>query len=142
MAGFEQKKCLNKSWYSPPLYTHPRGYKMCLNVDANGIGPGENSHVSVSVHMMRGEYDDSLKWPFLGDITIQLLNQIEDDDRHHVLSVHVTDDTNVSKRVLVGERSALGRGYHEFISHNSLTPRYLKDDCLMFCVKEVKVKSL
>ena len=142
MTGFEQKKCSNYEWYSPPFYTHPHGYKMCLNVDANGNGDGNGSHVSVFVNMMKGEYDDSLKWPFRGDITIQLLNQIGDDDRHHVNTVHIIGDTNISQRVLKRERSAGGFGIYGFIPHRDLTPRYLKDDCLMFCVKEVKIKSV
>ena len=142
MTGFERKKCSNHEWYSPPFYTHPHGYKMCLRVDASGNGLGKGSHVSVFVFIMKGEYDDSLKWPFRGDITLQLLNQVGDDDRHHVNTVHVTNDTNISKRVLEGEQSAQGRGYSTFIPHRDLTPHYLKDDCLMFCVKEVKIKSV
>ena len=142
MTGFEQKKCSNYQWYSPPFYTHPRGYKMCFNVYANGYGGSKGSHVSVFVNMMKGEYDDSLKWPFLGDITIQLLNQIEDDDRHHVRAFCINVGDSLSKRVLEGERAAKATGFPTFISYNSLTPRYLKDDCLMFCIKEVKVKSV
>ena len=135
MTGFQQKKRSNSEWYSPPFYTHPRGYKMCLEVDANGNGCGKGSHVSVFVFMMKGEYDDSLKWPFLGDITVQLLNQIENDARHHVDTVCVTAGHSLSKRVLEGERSG-GTGFPTFIPHRDLTPRYLKDDRLMFCIKK------
>ena len=60
MVGFQRKKSSNVSWYSPWFYTHPCGYKMCLRVDANGYGVCRNSHVSVYLHMMRGEYDESL----------------------------------------------------------------------------------
>ena len=74
MTGFQQKKLSNSSWYSPWFYTHPRGYKICLRVDANGYGVRKNSHISVYLYMMRGEYDESLHWPFRGDITVQLLN--------------------------------------------------------------------
>ena len=142
MTGFVLKIFFNYSWYSPPFYTHPRGYKMCLRVYANGFGDGENSHVSVYVYMMKGEYDDSLKWPFRGAITIQLLNQTGGNDRCH--TVNVTGEKNISQRLLEEERSALGRGYSKFISHSDLTPHYLEDgvDCLMFCVKKVKVKSV
>ena len=108
---FEQKKCSNHHWYSPPFYTHPHGYKMCLNVYANGFGVWKGSDVSVFVHMIKGEYDDSLKWPFLGDITVQLLNRIENYDRHHVHTFCVTVGDDLSKRVLVKERSAVGSGF-------------------------------
>ena len=141
MTGFELKKRSNYEWYSPPFYTHPHGYKMCLRVDANGNGDRKGSHVSVFVHMMKGEYDDSLKWPFLGDITIQLLNQIGNNEGHKIKIVPITDAMDFSKRVLEGERGG-GMGYDTFIPHTDLTPLYLKDDCLMFYIKKVKVKSV
>ena len=140
MTGFQQKKVSNSSWYSPWFYTHPRGYKMCLRVDANGYGVRKNSHISVYLYMMRGEYDDSLRWPFQGDITVQLLNQVGGSE-HHEVAVHFIDsaDNEFCKRVLSGERSATGRGFHDFICHSNLLPSYLKDDCLKLCIKEVKL---
>ena len=135
MPNFELEKLLNNSWYSPSFYTH--GYKMCLNVDANGYGSGKNSHVSVFVCMMKGDYDDQLKWPFRGDITIQILNQAGNDEGHCTKIVHVTED--FGEKVVVGNRSD-GLGYHGFLPHTRLIPQYLKDDCLRLCVKEVKLK--
>ena len=38
--------------------------------------------MSVFVHLMRGEYDSMLKWPFRGDITIQLVNHNNDQDHN------------------------------------------------------------
>ena len=75
---------------------------MCLKVYANGNGVGMKTHVSVFLYMMKGEYDDSLKWPFQGDITIQLLSQIEDDDRHRV---RVLDNLRFGDRVYSGQRT-------------------------------------
>ena len=142
MPDFEQKKSTDSSWYSTSFYTHPRGYKMCLRVEANGWKDGKNSHVSVYLYMMRGEYDESLKWPFRGDITLQLLNQLAG-GVHHTRVIDVTDksDDDFCKRVVLGERSSGGWGFHEFISHSCLVPRYLKDDCLKFCIKEVKLNN-
>ena len=140
MTGFHQKKSSSSSWYSPWFYTHPRGYKMCLRVDANGYGIRKNSHISVYLYMMRGDYDESLKWPFRGDITIQLLNQ-EGSHEHHEVAIHFTDgaDNEFCRRVVSGERSSTGRGFHDFICHSNLLPNYLKDDCLKLCIKEVKL---
>ena len=36
---------------------------MCLAVYANGVGRGAGTHVSVSLVLLRGCYDDQLKWP-------------------------------------------------------------------------------
>ncbi len=36
MTNFQQHKRDDDIWYSPPVYTHHQGYKICLSVDANG----------------------------------------------------------------------------------------------------------
>ena len=58
------KKQANETWLSPPFYTHTRGYKVCLEVYANGDEDGEGSHVSIYAFIIRGEHDDELEWPF------------------------------------------------------------------------------
>ena len=50
---------------------------MCLSMDTKGWGDGKDTHVSVGVHMMKGEFDSHLKWPFKGEITVRLVNQKE-----------------------------------------------------------------
>ena len=143
MPDFEQKKSSNSTWYSPSFYTHPRGYKMCLRVEANGWRDGRKSHVSVYLHMMQGEYDESLKWPFRGNITVQLLNQVGDSG-HHAKVIYFTDRADKFCQRLVSEdteeRSPGGWGFHKFICHGDLLPKYLKDNSLTFCIKEVKLK--
>ena len=135
MLNFEEKKSSNTSWYSPSFYTHPRGYKMCTRVYANGWGEYENSHLSVFFYMMRGEYDESLKWPFRGDITLQLLNQT-DDVSHHEIIVKVNDQTlsEFCNQVTSGDLSSKGWGRSKFICHSDLLPNYLKDNCLSLCI--------
>ena len=51
-----------KVWHSPPFY-YREGYKMCLAVYANGVEEGAGTHVSLSLLLLRGEYDDKLKFP-------------------------------------------------------------------------------
>ena len=138
MPSFIQKKYSNEPWYSPSFYTHPHGYKMCLRVNANGYGAGENSHVSVFVYMMKGEYDDDLKWPFRGDITIQLLNQMRDDEADLTRVLDVAYDDDFGDRVLEGERSVNGLGFQTFIRHTNLIPSCMKANSLKLCIKEIK----
>ena len=78
MPEFSQYRSSDQDWYSPPFYTRPGGYKMRITVDANGDGDGADTHVSVYAYLMRGRNDDNLPWPFTGEVTITLLNQLED----------------------------------------------------------------
>ena len=50
LPDLEQMKNSGEPWYGPSFYTHPQGYKMCLRVDANGNGDGENTRVCVCLH--------------------------------------------------------------------------------------------
>ena len=78
--------------YLPPFYTHSHGYKFCIYVYPQGDGDGKGTHVSIYTYLMKGQFDDHLKWPFRGDITIQIVNQ--DGDHDHVeQAIDYTDDT-------------------------------------------------
>ena len=111
MISFEQHKVDGDSWYSLPFYTHPRGHKMCLCVSANGSSAGKGTHVSVYGYLMRGEFDDHLKWPFQGDITVAMLNQLEDSN-HITNTIEFTDtrDKQVVGRVSKKDRAPEVRG--------------------------------
>ena len=56
MNDFKQHKKDGDIWYSPPVYTHHQGYKICLKVYANGSGFGEGTHVSVYVLFVRDDF--------------------------------------------------------------------------------------
>ena len=143
MTDFEEHRKADDTWYSPPFYSHIGGYKMYLRADANGYGDGEGTHVSVFVSLMRGEYDNHLKWPFRGDITIQVLNQ-ERDEGHWERTVPFDDrtDDEYASRVVGQERATSAWGYHEFIAQNKLSTKdkeYLKNDSLKFRISKITV---
>ncbi len=142
MTNFQQRKrdLDNNYWLSPPVYTHHQGYKICLRVDASGWGTGKGTHVSVYVYFMRGEFDDSLKWPFRGVISYQLLNQVNGKD--HKTGTTTYDDKTPNMfctRVTKGE-SSHGQGYIQFIAHTQLEPKYLQNDTLLFQIHKVELK--
>ena len=136
MDDFEQHKKSNDSWCSPPFYTHLGGYRMCLNVCANGVGVGKGTHVSVFVYLTRGVFDDLLKWPFHGDVTIQLK---KNDPPHYQMILPLDDDTPNECVCKPKERNK-GRGYGQYLSHADLyAGGYLKDDKLVFRVSDIVV---
>lgn len=125
---------------SHPFYTFPKGYKMQLCVRVHGDGSGKGSHVSVFLSLLKGEFDDQLKWPFRGSITIQLLNQ-ENDSQHYVDRINYPDGIpdQMSCRVMDEKRSTKPWGKVKFIAHKDILPTFLKNDCIKFCVGKVDV---
>ena len=115
---------------------------MCIRVRPRGQGSGAGTHVAVLVHLMRGEYDSRLVWPFRGDITIQLVNYSNDQDHYEL-----TAAGQVSDRVTSGERAVTGLGFERFISHTTVESftknrRYIINDCLTFRITKTVVHSV
>ena len=142
--GFQEKVDKDTQyWYTGPVYSHFGGYKMCLNVVANGYGAGEGTHVSVYIYLMRGDNDDNLKWPFKGTIVVSLLNQLEDGQHltEELWSRESITSEDAGERVIGTEISHTGWGMGSmFISHQDLSyqgnesQQFLKDDTLFFRV--------
>ena len=137
MNKFSEKKMIRREWDSEPFYTHSCGYKMNLQIHANGAGSGENTHVSVYAVFRCGEFDNQLMWPFRGSIIVQLLNQkagvAEHTEHHGTLITFRYADVQNSCRV-THDGCGSGLGITTFISHKELFPKYLKDDSLSFRV--------
>ena len=147
MTNLERHKIDNDYWFSPPFYTHPQGYKMCLSVNANGSGDGRGTHVSVFAFLMKGEFDDHLSWPFRGHVTVAMLNQVQDSN-HTTKTIPFTETTESKHigRVTVGDRAPGAWGCPSFIAHTDLdynpvkNCQYLKYDCLRFQIVKVELK--
>ena len=115
---------------------------MCIRVDANGWHYG----ISVYVHLMRGEYDSELVWPFRGYITIQLVNH-NNDQNHCKLTVDFNDTAAAGERVISRERAVVGQVISQLITHNVMessteTRQCIVNDCLTFRVIKVVVHSV
>ncbi len=70
--NYKQCKKDNCTIISPSFYSHAKGYKMRLQIFPNGSKSGMNTHLSLFVEIMRGEFDDMLEWPFTGRVTIDM----------------------------------------------------------------------
>ena len=115
-------------------------------MDANGFGHGKGSHVSMFVCLMKGANDESLKWPFKGDITIRLLNW--KDDKQHVekiIQFNESKDIKCRSRVIEGE-IPLALGCH-LISHDNLhfdkenNRAYLRNDTLCIEIHKITLST-
>ena len=140
ISQFTKKKKENEKWYSPGFYTSTGGYKMSLRVDPNGHGEGEGTRVSCFICLEAGEYDDTLEWPFQGDVTIELLNQLEDKNHRKSMIRYDRSTPDECKERVTVNMSPEPWGIHSFISHKELDHnsfsrcQYLKDDNLYFRV--------
>ena len=148
VANFRQRKKNDTELYSTPFYSHQRGYKMCIRVDANGSMEGRGTHVSVYAYLMCGEFDDELEWPFSGIVVVRLLNQHREKD-HYEKGIYFesAQSRGMADRVTVGSRAPQGQGFSQFIPHIDISQdtarkrHYLKDDCLKFVIVAVEMSS-
>ena len=88
---------------------------------------------------MKGKNDDNLPWPFTGEVTITLLNQLEDEN-HHTRTISFPQYNVASMRVVEDDRGS-AIGHTKFISKDKLDYdaanycQYLKDDSLYFQIE-------
>ena len=110
-------------------------------------------HVSVFIAIMRGEYDDQLKWPFNGKVTVRLLNIKKQDglaqDSGHLDSTIIFDSQTPLDCCCKPEGcgALTSWGYSNFVAHSNLSynaamnTAYLTDhDIVRFVVTRVELK--
>ena len=133
LTDFSKRKQFDNEYRNSPFYTHQGGYKFSIVIYANGFRRGKNTHIAVFIHQVAGEYDDQLKWPFVGNFDLELLNWREN-KRHHKVSLSIGAEHEFGKVVEGGFGASLG--FPSFISHSSLVydslqnTEYLQEDCL------------
>ena len=98
MTNFAQHKRNKDTWYSPPFYTHPHGYKMCVKVVCEDT-------IFIGAPLMRGKFDDQLLWPFQKTVYIRILNHCSGKNYLNIRADFSYDPRydNVGLRVTVGE---------------------------------------
>ena len=128
ITSFENQVKSNTDRYmeSVPFYTH--GYKLMLGLYPNGYDAGKNTHLSIFVFVLKGEYDVILPWGFPKKVTITLIDQ--QDNPKQRKDVVMGFNANPNKKPLEGE-NRVGLGSSKFVSHSDLrTRRFIVDDTL------------
>ena len=123
------------SIYSPPFYTSRFGYKLCVRAYLNGDGVGHETHLSVFIVVMKGEYDALLPWPFRHKISLVLLDQGH--HKHIVQTFKPTPDLPSFMRPQ--SEMSVASGCPQFAPLQVLNdPRYVKDDVMFIkCIVDV-----
>ena len=125
---------------SSPFYTdrtESYGYKLKVKMFPNGQGRGVNTHLSVLIVVMKGDYDAILPWPFKKKVKFTLIDQQKNlgTERENFTRQFITDNHPCFARP-TQEDGSTGRGYADFISHEALRKRhYIVDDALFLQVE-------
>jgi hypothetical protein len=125
MPRFSEYRHSCKVWYSPPFY-YGKGYKMCLAVHANGVGEGADSHISMELLHLRGEYDSQLKWPTKCSY-FHFRSPSDSNGFWHFLACNLYQYPPINECVQIESRI-------EFCSLDNEKILHMVKDCLTFCV--------
>ena len=60
------------------MYTRSGGYCLCLCLFPKGLNLEFSGYMSVTVFVLPGRYNDTLKWPIEGSLKVEILNQLGD----------------------------------------------------------------
>ena len=121
MDNFTKHKDDSDKWYSPPFYSGPKGYKMRIKICANGHGEGCDTHVSVYVQIIPGEYDDTLTWPYEGTVTYEIINW-----KHDKSHIKWTVDFSIAHASMSGKKPKEGEctnnpwGFSKALAHDKI----------------------
>ena len=135
----------NLNFVSDPFYSHPGGYKMGLSIYNSSAEHGSSAtYISLYVCILRGEFDDQLKWPFDGEITIQAYNhtRMRWSRESRILLNEKECGLDVVGRQ-VGPLNSGGWGCPKFLSYSDFKVHFVKDtNAASFRVVGVKVYSV
>lgn len=141
--------CLQKAKYgsrtyyrSNPFQNGPYGYRMCVEFHPNGLNEGWNTHLSIFVCLLNGQYDDILTWPFKQKVTITLIDQQPNLSlrRNIQMTSLPRNNSQISRQCYCRPSEStpgnVAFGFSKFMSQERLkTRRFLVNDTIFICVE-------
>ena len=123
------------AFFSPAIFTDSYEYKFGIRVYLSGVDNGRGRYVAIFVHMMKGKHDDFLQWPFIGTITLSMLDR--NCARNNNFSQILQATPNVS--VFQKPKEAIcpkGCGFVKFAPIGQVFgPHYIKEDKLFLKIE-------
>ena len=109
--------------YSDPLYTKTQtdgyGYKLKILICPNGIGDAKNTHLSVFISIMKGEYDAILPWHFNMKVKFTLIYQQDEPGKRDNKTAELIGE-NIPSFTRPTREENIEIGFKCFISHEEL----------------------
>ena len=123
---FDQYKA-KKHGHTEPFYAQSIGYKFKFNVDF-GSNLGDD-YISAFLYLVRGDYDDQLRWPLQVRVHLELLNQAN--DCHHI---EVTNSLEWKEKVSSQSWKVIANHWKSCadLEKKSEVVQYVMDDCLKY----------
>lgn len=131
--------------HSPGFYTSFHGYQFCIRLNLNGVENVQGTHLSLFIHLMQSDNDDLLTWPFIGRVTLSILDQNDSSTkRKHITETLIAKPGLAAFQRPKSFRNHKGFGYMEFAPILFLEGdddrQYIKNDSLLIKA-EVKPSS-
>lgn len=151
LRNFKKLYDMNEYWRGPEFYSHIGGYKMSLVVNPNSR-TDRSGYMGVYLQMLRGEYDEELKWPFYGTVKVQMLNRLSNEGHFEKVlldaSSYKSENFHISMvdRVVGNEATSVW-GDKNFIAVKSLdynemtNTQYLKENTIFFQILLVSLEE-
>ena len=121
---------------SPAVYTDSYEWKLGVRMYLNGVEGGSGRYVAIFVHMMKGEYDDLLEWPFVGRITLSILDQSDARYRTDISRIVQAKPNLMPFQKPIDTVSSVGYGFEMFAPIADVFGRsYVKNDKLFLKIE-------
>ena len=139
MDNYAELKRRNTRWESERFYTHPGGYQCFIIVRPHGQCKGHGTHVSVWLCSVEGQFDGTLPWPAKATFTLQLLNQLRDQDHVTVTNSFLWEKPSDYYSEHVGDFSDTFIPHAELDWNAGKQTMYLHEDCLRFRMAKIEL---
>ena len=104
-----------------------------MEINLNGIADGVGKYMALCIHLMQGDHDDFLQWPFAKKFKLSILDQSEDKGEHRDISETLVAEPKLQAcQRPVAPHNYYGLGYPKFSPIELIfQPQYTKNDTLL-----------
>ena len=120
-------------YFSPSFYTNVTGYKVCARVN---VSHNNSDFLSIVLHLLQCENDDTLDWPFEGWISFLLVHP--EDPSKNILETAQADPNLQAFKKPVYNINRRSYGFTEFVTIKSLE-EFIKNDTIVI---RIDVKTI